>query len=96
MSLELLARDWAAGAGPGYGPLTIDLDSTICVTYGLAKEGSRLWESRSNTALGNRTRQIRRDKGPTVRFLSLRITGLTNPAASLRWIRARAALGHFH
>ena len=26
-------------AGPGDGPLTIDLDSTICETYGLAKEG---------------------------------------------------------
>lgn len=36
---ELLGRAWAAGAGPGSGPLTIDLDSTICETYGLAKEG---------------------------------------------------------
>ena len=40
-SRELLARAWAAGAGPGDGPLTIDLDSTICETYGLAKEGAR-------------------------------------------------------
>ena len=36
MSRELLARAWQAGAGPGDGPLTIDLDSTICETYGLA------------------------------------------------------------
>ena len=41
VSRELLARAWAAGAGPGAGPLTIDLDSTICETYGLAKEGAR-------------------------------------------------------
>ena len=41
VSRELLARAWAAGAGPGDGPLTIDLDSTICETYGLAKEGTR-------------------------------------------------------
>ena len=41
MSRELLARAWAAGAGPGDTPLTIDLDSTICETYGLAKEGAR-------------------------------------------------------
>ena len=41
VSLELLARAWAAGAGPGDGPLTIDLDSTICETYGLTKEGAR-------------------------------------------------------
>ena len=39
MSRDLLARAWAAGAGPGDGPLTIDLDSTICETYGLAKAG---------------------------------------------------------
>ncbi len=31
----LLARAWAAGAGPGADPLSIDLDSTICETYGL-------------------------------------------------------------
>ena len=39
VSRQLLAR--AAGAGPGDSPLTIDLDSTICETYGLAKEGAR-------------------------------------------------------
>ena len=38
---ELLARAWAAGAGPGGEPLTIDLDSTLCETYGLAKEGAQ-------------------------------------------------------
>ena len=68
VSRELLARAWAAGAGPGDGPLTIDLDSTICETYGLAKEGARhhgytgargyhpllarLREGRANTARG--------------------------------------------
>ena len=41
VSRELLARAWAAGAGPGDGLLTIDLDSTICETYGLVKEGAR-------------------------------------------------------
>ena len=41
VSRELLARAWAAGAGPGDEPLTIDLDSTICETYGLGKEGAR-------------------------------------------------------
>jgi len=40
VSRELLGRAWAAGAGPGPEPLTIDLDSTICETYGLAKEGA--------------------------------------------------------
>ena len=41
VSRELLARAWSAGAGPGDAPFTIDLDSTICETYGLAKEGAR-------------------------------------------------------
>lgn len=36
---ELLKRAWAAGAGPGDEPVTIDVDSTICETYGLAKQG---------------------------------------------------------
>ncbi len=40
VSRELLARAWAVGAGPGDAPFTIDLDSTICETYGLAKEGA--------------------------------------------------------
>ncbi len=38
---EALARAWAAGAGPGDDPLTIDLDSTACETFGLAKEGAQ-------------------------------------------------------
>ena len=41
VSRELLARVWKTGAGPGDAPFTIDLDSTICETYGLAKEGAR-------------------------------------------------------
>ena len=41
VSRELLARAWQAGAGPGDAPLTIDLDSTICETYGLDKKGAR-------------------------------------------------------
>src|SRR5450756_1502548 len=40
VSRLLLARAWAAGAGPGSAPFTIDLDSTICETYGLAKQGA--------------------------------------------------------
>jgi len=35
----LLARAWAAGAGPGTGPLTLDVDSSIVETYGLKKQG---------------------------------------------------------
>jgi hypothetical protein len=38
---ESLRRAWAAGAGPGVGSVTIDVDSTICETYGLKKQGAR-------------------------------------------------------
>ena len=41
VSRQFLARAWSAGAGPGDSLLTIDLDSTICETYGLDKEGAR-------------------------------------------------------
>ena len=41
VSREALARAWAAGAGPGDDPLTIDLDSTVCETFGLDKEGAQ-------------------------------------------------------
>ena len=41
VSRELLVRAWAAGAGPGAAPLTIDIDSTVCETYGLAKQGAQ-------------------------------------------------------
>src|SRR5487761_2683204 len=40
VSRRLLARAWGAGAGPGAAACTLDLDSTICETYGLAKQGA--------------------------------------------------------
>lgn len=42
VSRELLARLWAAGAGPAdlSGPLTIDVDSTIVEVHGRAKQGA--------------------------------------------------------
>jgi hypothetical protein len=39
VSAALLARAWAAGAGPGDEPVTIDIDSSIHETYGLKKQG---------------------------------------------------------
>ncbi len=39
VSAEVLTRGWAAGAGPGEGPVTIDVDSSIVETYGLQKQG---------------------------------------------------------
>jgi hypothetical protein len=39
VAAEFLARGWAAGAGPGDSPVTIDVDSSIIETYGLQKQG---------------------------------------------------------
>src|SRR5680860_1076082 len=39
VSGQLLVRAWGSGAGPGEEPVTIDVGSTICETYGLKKEG---------------------------------------------------------
>jgi hypothetical protein len=33
----LLARAFAAGAGPGDGPITVDMDSSICVRHEVAR-----------------------------------------------------------
>jgi hypothetical protein len=37
---ETTRRAWALGAGPGEGPMTIDMDSTICEVHGKAKGGA--------------------------------------------------------
>jgi hypothetical protein len=37
---QLLTRAWAAGAGPGDGPMTMDLDSTVCEVHGDHKQGA--------------------------------------------------------
>jgi Transposase DDE domain group 1 len=37
---QLLTRAWAAGAGPGDGPMTMDLDSTVCEVHGYRKQGA--------------------------------------------------------
>jgi hypothetical protein len=39
-SEHALTAAWAAGAGPGEAPMTIDIDSTICETHGYAKQGA--------------------------------------------------------
>lgn len=42
VSRELLARAWEAGLGPDLdADLTIDVDSTICETYGITKQGAK-------------------------------------------------------
>jgi Transposase DDE domain group 1 len=40
VTAQVLARAWAAGAGPGDGPLTVDVDSTICEVCGYHKQGA--------------------------------------------------------
>ena len=57
VSRELLARAWAAGGGPGDGPLTIDLDSIICETYRLTSTvtGPRPLVRGAGTKVGHRT-----------------------------------------
>jgi hypothetical protein len=37
---QLLRRAWAAGAGPGDGSMTMDLDSTVCEVHGYHKQGA--------------------------------------------------------
>jgi hypothetical protein len=37
---RVLERAWLAGAGPGAGPLVIDIDSTVCEVEGKQKQGA--------------------------------------------------------
>ena len=71
VSRELLAQAWQAGAGPGNAPFTIDLDSTVRETCGLAKEGARhhgyTGQRGLSPAAGRRRRNRRRAHGPAAR-----------------------------
>jgi hypothetical protein len=40
VTATILERAWAAGAGPGDGPLVVDVDSTICEVCGYHKQGA--------------------------------------------------------
>jgi hypothetical protein len=40
VTATVLGRAWAAGAGPSDGPLTVDVDSTICEVHGYHKQGA--------------------------------------------------------
>jgi hypothetical protein len=44
---QALARAWAAGAGPGDGPMTMDLDSTVCEVHGHAQQGAAYGSTRT-------------------------------------------------
>ena len=44
---QVLARAWMAGAGPGDGPMTMDLDSTVCEVHGHAKQGAAYGSTRN-------------------------------------------------
>jgi len=41
-----LGRAWAAGAGPGDEPMTMDLDSTVCEVHGYQKQGAAYGHTR--------------------------------------------------
>ena len=43
---QVMARAWAAGAGPGQAALTIDVDSTICAVHGYQKQGAGFGHTR--------------------------------------------------
>jgi hypothetical protein len=42
----VLGRAWAAGAGPGEEPMTVDLDSTVCEVHGHHKGGAAYGHTR--------------------------------------------------
>ena len=71
VSRELLARAWQAGAGPGDGPLTIDLDSTMLRDLRTGQGGRtppRLYRQAGlSPPVGHRRRHRRRADVPAAR-----------------------------
>ena len=78
VSRELLARAWAAGAGPGDAPFTIDLDSTICETSPLTNVVTQRLVSQV----------VRRRRNPEHRTLAPVGSLAVSPGA---WLRATPA-----
>ena len=78
VSRELLAQAWQAGAGPGDGPLTIDLDSTICETSPLTNVVTQRLVSQV----------VRRRRNPEHRTLAPVGSLAVSPGA---WLRATPA-----
>ena len=78
VSRELLARAWAAGAGPGDAPFTIDLDSTICETSPLTNVVTQRLVSQV----------VRRRRNPEHRTLAPVGSPAVSPGA---WLRATPA-----
>jgi hypothetical protein len=47
VAATVLRRAWAAGAGPGDEPMTMDLDSTVCEVHGHHKQGAAYGHTRA-------------------------------------------------
>jgi hypothetical protein len=76
---EILARAWAAGAGPGDGPLLVDVDSTICEVHGYHKQGACYGYTHR---LGYHPLLATRAEGGEVLHARLRKGAANTPAAS--------------
>jgi hypothetical protein len=89
----VLARAWAAGAGPGDGPMTIDLDSTVCEVHGYHKQGAAY--GYTHTLGYHPLVATRADSGEVLH--ARQRTGRANtarerPASSTKWRDGSAAL----
>ena len=93
-SRELLARAWAAGAGPGDAPFTIDLDSIICETYGLSRlqNSTAGWIASSGGCLGcRRLSNGQPELGPDFRLPSVARTPGNPSVYRSRCLRRRGS-----
>ena len=82
------SRAWAAGAGPSDAPFTIDLDSTICETYGLAKGGRpppRLHRRAGLSPAAGRRRRHRRRYVKVTGYTEIRLLRQPKEARRFYW-----------
>lgn len=96
VSGELLGRAWSAGAGPDEDEaLTIDVDSTICETYGLQKQGGSKSPTTTFVATTHWSRSSHKPATSSTRACAVgRATrGGAQPASSPKASRACGAQG---
>jgi hypothetical protein len=83
---QILTRAGAAGAGPGDGPITIDLDSTVCEVHGYHQQGAAYGDTRT---LGDHP--LLANRADTGEILHARQrTGRANTARGTAPVRRRA------
>jgi hypothetical protein len=90
VSGEMLKRAWAGSAGPGADPFTIDVDSSIHETYGLAKQSGAHFTYNLSGAI---TRFTRWRHGPVTSYTPVCAVATPTPVGERQAFSPRRSTG---